>query len=98
MVEGDDPSRLVEFLAYFSLDPRIPFESPFCECPTIAVDAGEMRASTSAALVGAAILSTMVFPLVGLHLREGRVEGDLEDLPADDPDALPPGTPLPIPA
>ncbi len=65
---------------------------------TIAVDAGEMRSSTSAALVGAAILSTMIFPLVGLHLRKGRVEGDLEDLPADDPYARPPGAPLPVPA
>jgi Kef-type K+ transport system membrane component KefB len=65
---------------------------------TIAVDAGEMRASTSAALVGAAILSTMVFPLVGLHLRKGRVAGDLEDLPADDPDARPPAAPVPVPA
>ena len=65
---------------------------------TIAVDAGKMRASTSAALVGAAILSTMVFPLLGLHLRKGRVEGDLEDLPAEDPDRGVPGTALPVPA
>ena len=65
---------------------------------TIAVEAGEMRASTSAALVGAAILSTMVFPLVGLHLRKGRAENDLETLADDDPDALPPGAPVPVPA
>lgn len=65
---------------------------------TIAVEAGEMRASTSAALVGAAILSTMVFPLVGLHLRKGRAEGDLEDLADNDPDARPPGVPVPVPA
>lgn len=64
---------------------------------TIAVQAGEMRPSTSAALVGAAILSTMVFPLVGLRLRKGRVESDLEDLPADDRDAPMHGTPLPVP-
>ena len=64
---------------------------------TIAVDAGDMRTSTAAALVGAAILSTLVFPLVGLRLRSGRVADDLEDLPADDPDALPPGAPLPSP-
>ena len=31
-----------------------------------------MRASTAASLVGAAILSTMLFPLTGLKLREGR--------------------------
>ena len=65
---------------------------------TIAVEAGEMRASTSAALVGAAILSTMVFPLVGLHLRKGRAENDLKTLADDDPDALPPGAPVPVPA
>jgi Kef-type K+ transport system membrane component KefB len=39
---------------------------------TIAVDQGHMRASTAASLVGAAILSTMVFPLVGLRLRGDR--------------------------
>ena len=65
---------------------------------TIAVEAGEMRASTSAALVGAAILSTMTFPLVGLHLRRGRAEGNLETLPDEDPDALPPRAPLPVTA
>ena len=36
---------------------------------TIAIDQGHMRASTAASLVGAAILSTMIFPLVGLRLR-----------------------------
>jgi Kef-type K+ transport system membrane component KefB len=36
---------------------------------TIAIDQGHMRASTAASLIGAAILSTMIFPLVGLRLR-----------------------------
>jgi Kef-type K+ transport system membrane component KefB len=36
---------------------------------TIAIDQGHMRSSTAASLVGAAILSTMFFPLVGLRLR-----------------------------
>ena len=50
---------------------------------TIALDAGKMRTSTAAALVGAAILSTLVFPLVGLRLRKGRAALDMEpDLPA----------------
>ena len=53
---------------------------------TIALDAGKMRTSTAAALVGAAILSTLVFPLVGLRLRRGRaaldVESDLQPVPA----------------
>ena len=35
-----------------------------------------MRASTAAALVGAAILSTLIFPLVGLGLRRGALEPD----------------------
>jgi Kef-type K+ transport system membrane component KefB len=38
---------------------------------TLAVDGGHMHSSTAAALVGAAIISTLVFPLVGLRLREG---------------------------
>ena len=36
---------------------------------TIAVEEGHMRTSTSAALVGAAIISTLVYPFVGLALR-----------------------------
>jgi Kef-type K+ transport system membrane component KefB len=36
---------------------------------TIAIDAGEMKASTAAGLVGAAMLSTLIFPFVGLALR-----------------------------
>ncbi len=38
---------------------------------TIAVEQDHMRASTAASLVGAAILSTTIFPLVGLALRRG---------------------------
>ena len=55
---------------------------------TLAVDGGHMRASTAAALVGAAIISALVYPLVGLHLRR--------NAPKDDPDAGP--TPEPAPA
>jgi Kef-type K+ transport system membrane component KefB len=36
---------------------------------TIAVQTGQMRSTTSAALVGAAILSTLICPFVGLALR-----------------------------
>jgi Kef-type K+ transport system membrane component KefB len=39
---------------------------------TIAIDEGHMRSSTAASLVGAAILSTTIFPLIGLRLRAGR--------------------------
>ena len=38
---------------------------------TIATDQGHMRNSTAASLVGAAILSTAIFPLVALRLRRG---------------------------
>ena len=43
---------------------------------TIALDAGKMRSSTAAALVGAAILSTLIFPFVGLALRRGAKAAD----------------------
>ena len=39
---------------------------------TIAVSEGHMRSATAAALVGAAVLSTAIYPLVGLALRRGR--------------------------
>ena len=42
---------------------------------TIAVDQDRMRASTASALVGAAILSTALFPLVATRLRAGRLPG-----------------------
>jgi hypothetical protein len=42
---------------------------------TLATAAGHMRASTAAALVGAAVLSTLVFPTVGLRLR-GDIRAD----------------------
>jgi Kef-type K+ transport system membrane component KefB len=49
---------------------------------TIAVGEGHMRSSTAAALVGAAILSTLIYPLVGLRLREGRAAFEAEAAPA----------------
>jgi Kef-type K+ transport system membrane component KefB len=39
---------------------------------TIAIDEGHMRASTAASLIAAAILSTAIFPIVGLRLRGDR--------------------------
>jgi Kef-type K+ transport system membrane component KefB len=38
---------------------------------TIAVEVGKMRSSTAAALVGAAMLSTLIFPLVARGFRRG---------------------------
>ena len=51
---------------------------------TIAIDTGHMRTSTAAGLVGAAMLSTLVFPFVGLALRkssEGRGGGEQPPAP-----------------
>ena len=43
---------------------------------TLARETGHMRASTAASLIGAAVLSTLVFPMLGLRLRSGApVEG-----------------------
>jgi Kef-type K+ transport system membrane component KefB len=36
---------------------------------TLARDSGHMRSSTAAALVGAAVLSTIVYPVLGLRVR-----------------------------
>jgi Kef-type K+ transport system membrane component KefB len=50
---------------------------------TIAIDAGEMKASTAAGLVGAAMLSTLIFPFVGMALRkDAEAEGGEEEPPA----------------
>ena len=38
---------------------------------TLAIDAGHMRSSTAAGLVGAAIISTLIFPLLGARIRRG---------------------------
>ena len=52
---------------------------------TLAVDGGHMKSSTAAGLVGAAMLSTLVFPFVGLALRKrSEAEG-----PAPDPQPVP---------
>jgi Kef-type K+ transport system membrane component KefB len=48
---------------------------------TLAIDTGHMRPSTAAALVGAAVLSTVVFPVLGLRLRN---DLDLAVEPADE--------------
>jgi Kef-type K+ transport system membrane component KefB len=53
---------------------------------TIAVEVGEMHSSTAAGLVGAAMLSTLVFPFVGLALRKRSEREEGEDpLPAPEP-------------
>jgi Kef-type K+ transport system membrane component KefB len=49
---------------------------------TIALDGGHMHAGTAAALVGAAMLSTLIYPLVGLTLRRGRADAEAQPAPA----------------
>ena len=48
---------------------------------TIAIDAGEMRASTAAGLVGAAMLSTLIFPFVAMALRKDATDRDSASKP-----------------
>jgi Kef-type K+ transport system membrane component KefB len=53
---------------------------------TVAVQTGHMRTTTASALVGAAILSTLIYPLVAMRLRHGRVgqpEPEVEEAAAD---------------
>jgi Kef-type K+ transport system membrane component KefB len=49
---------------------------------TIATETGHMRASTAAGLVGAAMLSTLVFPFVGLALRKSSEAEQRDEPPA----------------
>jgi Kef-type K+ transport system membrane component KefB len=45
---------------------------------TIAVDAGHMRSSTAAGLVGAAMLSTLVYPFIAMALRKDALDEEAE--------------------
>src|SRR5215218_3403775 len=50
---------------------------------TIATTEGHMKTSTAAGLVGAAMLSTLIFPFVGMALRKGApAEGSEDEPPA----------------
>ncbi len=49
---------------------------------TIAIEEGHMRASTAASLVAAAIVSTAIFPIIGLRLRGDRTSIEPEAVPA----------------
>jgi Kef-type K+ transport system membrane component KefB len=53
---------------------------------TIAVDAGKMRTSTSAGLVGAAMLSTLIYPFVGMALQKRALAEQGDEPPP--PDAI----------
>jgi hypothetical protein len=45
---------------------------------TIATEDGHMKASTAAGLVGAAMLSTLVYPFVAMALRKGALDEEEE--------------------
>jgi Kef-type K+ transport system membrane component KefB len=52
---------------------------------TLATESGHMKTSTAAGLVGAAMLSTLIFPFVGIALRErSKAERDAGPRPAAD--------------
>jgi Kef-type K+ transport system membrane component KefB len=59
---------------------------------TIAVEEGHMRSGTAASLVGAAVVSCAIFPLVALKLREGATKIYLDEVSTGIPS--PPGAGL----
>jgi Kef-type K+ transport system membrane component KefB len=65
LYRGALPTRDRVALAFFSAT-QLPL---VVAITTLAVDGGHMHSSTAAALVGAAIISALVYPLVGLRLR-----------------------------
>ncbi|MET0925938.1 MAG: cation:proton antiporter, partial [Solirubrobacterales bacterium] len=60
---------------------------------TLAIENGEMKSSTAAGLVGAAMLSTLIFPFVGMALRRGRPRDEREPEPELSPGPEAPGAP-----
>ena len=52
---------------------------------TIAIDEGRMKPSTAAGLVGAAMLSTLIFPFVGAALHKRAAEAGEVGAPKADP-------------
>jgi Kef-type K+ transport system membrane component KefB len=59
---------------------------------TIAVDDGVMRASTAAGLVGAAMLSTLIFPFVAMALRKNAEAEESEEEPPPPSGEIAPAT------
>jgi Kef-type K+ transport system membrane component KefB len=57
---------------------------------TLAIEGGHMRASTAAGLVGAAMLSTLVFPFVGMALRRHEEADRSEHVEEDSDGGSPP--------
>jgi Kef-type K+ transport system membrane component KefB len=65
---------------------------------TIAVSAGHMETSTAAGLVGAAMLSTLIYPFVGLALRRSALEAGEAEPPDEGPSSVGEGPVAPQPA
>ena len=59
---------------------------------TIAIEDGHMKPSTAAGLVGAAMLSTLIYPFVGMALRKGAIEEEGENEPPAASGELAPAT------
>ena len=59
---------------------------------TIAIEDGHMRPSTAAGLVGAAMLSTLVYPFVGMALRKGAAAKEAKDEPPTTSGEIAPAT------
>jgi Kef-type K+ transport system membrane component KefB len=56
---------------------------------TIAIEDGHMRPSTAAGLVGAAMLSTLIYPFVGMALRKDAIESESSEPPAPSEEIAP---------
>ncbi len=59
---------------------------------TIAIDDGKMKASTAAGLVGAAMLSTLIFPFVAMALRKDAEAEESEEEPPPPSGEIAPAT------
>ena len=66
---------------------------------TIAIETHHMKTSTAAGLVGAAMLSTLIYPFVALALRRGApAEADAAEPPDEGPPRVGEGPVAPLPA
>ena len=75
LYRGELESRDRLALAFFS-STQLPL---VVAITTIAIEQGHMRSATAASLVAAAVLSTAIYPLVGLALRRGSVQPEREE-------------------
>lgn len=69
-------TKLALFLVAFFSATELPL---VVAITTIAIDAEKMRPSTAAGLVGAAMLSTLIFPFIGMALQKRAMAEQGED-------------------